>query len=423
MSGHETERTGGRRVAYGVSRFPTTTETFVVREMNALVDGFPDVEIELFSLFPAATEFLHPSAERWMAGLQRPTVAEAAVASLWWSARRPVELARAVGTIVRAAWRSPASLAKSLATLPLAAAHARRLRVDSERVDHVHVHFASYPTLAAWLIRRLTGIPYSFTAHAYDIFIDQALLAEKVAEAEFVVTISEFNRSLLRRFGGDDVTPVHVVHCGISPETYAFRARAIPSEGPIRAICVAALEEKKGHEVLFSALAGASGELERLEVDLVGDGPLRGELESRVAALSLGGRVRFHGSQPESRVRQMLDEADLFVLPSKVSSTGQMEGLPVSLIEALAAGLIAVSTNLSGIPELIRDGDTGYLAEADDPESLAAALTRAITSDQVDPARGRALVESEFDLADSAAAMHDLLAREGTGAKDRPSSG
>ena len=416
MSGHETEAASARRVAYGVSRFPTTTETFVVREMNALVDGFPDLEIQLFSLFPAASRLLHPSAERWMSGLHRPTVREAAAASLWWSARRPIELAKSVGVIARATWRSPGALVRSLATLPLAAAHARRLQAESARVDHVHVHFASYPTLAAWLIRRLTGIPYSFTAHAYDIFVDQALLDEKVAEAEFVVTISEFNRSLLSQFGGGDVTPVHVVHCGISPASYPFRARTIPSEGPVRAICVAALEEKKGHDVLFSALAGASGDLERLSVDLVGDGPLRGHLESQVAALSLCERVNFHGSQPESRVREMLDEADLFVLPSKVSSTGQMEGLPVSLIEALAVGLIAVSTNLSGIPELIREGETGYLAEPGDAESLAAALTRAMTGDQVDPARGRALVEAEFDLAESAARMHALLVPQDSGA-------
>ena len=396
-----------RRIAYGVSRFPTATETFVVREMNALEDGYQDIEIEaLMALFPSSAPFLHPMAERWTGRVRRPDPTQGLRAIAWWTARRPLRLLRAIADVVRTGWRSPRFLGRSLTTLPIAAAHARR--IQAEGIEHVHVHFASYPTLSAWLIRRLTGVPYSFTAHAYDLFKDQSMLAMKLAEAEFVVTISEFNRRFLGDYGGDETTPVHVVHCGIDPGAYPFLPRPIPSTGPVKAACVAALEEKKGHAVLLEALANGGPELERITVDLVGDGPLRAELEQRAETLGISGRLRFHGRLDERSVREILDGADFFVLPSVVARDGQMEGLPVALMEALASGLIAISTDLSGIPELIRDGETGYLAEPGDASSLAATLARAISGD-LDPRAGRDLVESEFSISGTAAAMHELL--------------
>ena len=399
---------GPRRIAYGVSRFPTATETFVVREMNALEDGFDDVEIgSLMALFPAANPFLHPGAKRWMDRLRRPSTGEGAVAMFWWMVRRPLRLTAAIARVVAESWRAPRFMARSLMTLPLGAAHARRMQADPP--DHVHVHFASYPALSAWLIRRLTGIPYSFTAHAYDLFKDQSLLATKVAGADFVVAISEFNRRFLADYGGDDATPVHVVHCGIDPAAYRFRARPIPADGPVRAACVAAMEEKKGHAVLLEALAAGGPELDRLSIDLVGDGPLRAQLEARATELGLSDRLRFHGRLDEGRVGEILDASVLFILPSIIAADGQMEGLPVALMEALASGLTAVSTEISGIPEIIRDGETGYLAKPGDPASLAATLTRAITGESLDPAVGRKLVEDEFDIRGTAAGMHRLL--------------
>jgi glycosyltransferase involved in cell wall biosynthesis len=398
-------------IAYIVSRFPIDSETFVVREMNALVDRHPDVSIELLSLFPATKPFLHPSAERWMALLHRPTTAEAALGTAYWLVRKPIRLLGALATVVRRCARSPRTLARSLATVPLAAAHARRLA--GTEVHRVHAHFAAYPTLAAWVIRRLTGIPYSFTAHAYDLFVDQSMLADKVAEAEDVVAISEFNRSFLGPFGGGSATPVEVVHCGVDPASRPFADHPIPAEGPVRALCVASLEEKKGHRYLLAALASGGPGVGRLRVELVGDGPLRWEIEAQIEQLGLGDRVRVLGSLDEGGVRERLAASDLFVLPSVVGSDGQMEGLPVALMESLAAGVTTVATRLSGIPELIRDGETGYLAEPADAESLASALERAVSERDIDPRAGRRLIEEEFDVNDSADRMYELLRSRG----------
>jgi glycosyltransferase involved in cell wall biosynthesis len=397
------------RIAYLVSRFPHVTETFVVRELNG-VDTAADLEIELFSLFPAAAgTTVHTAARRWVPGLHRGSALGAVRGPAWWLVRRPRALLGAVALVARAFARDPRRLGRSLLTLAIAGDHARAMRRHG--VEHVHAHFANYPALAAWTVARLAGPTYSFTAHAHDLFRDQSFLPRLVADARFVVTISQFNRAFLAPYNPAG-TPVHVVHCGVDPAAWPARPRGTPAQGPVRALCVASLEEKKGHRVLLHALAGAGPRLARVELDLVGPGALRAELEALTRELGLGDRVRFHGSLPEPDVAALLDRADLFVLASIVERTGFMEGIPVALMEALATGVPVVSTRLSGIPELVRDGETGLLAEPGDAASLRAALERAIADPAASQRRavaGRALVEREFDVLASAARMAQLI--------------
>jgi glycosyltransferase involved in cell wall biosynthesis len=385
------------RVAYIVSRFPATSETFVLRELGGVA---AEVEVELHALFPSPRgEVVHPDAERWLPELVRPGVGEGVVALARWLVRRPMRTLAVIGSVVAAHARHPRVLVRALVTLPLAAAHATRLG----RVDHVHAHFATYPALAAWIAHRLTGVPYSFTAHAHDLFIHQAMLARKAADAAFVVAISDFNqRFLLERAAAT----VHVVHCGIDPARFAFAVRPVEKAAP-RLLCVARLLEQKGHDVLLRALVGAPG----ARLDLVGDGPLRGRLEAEVARLGLGDRVRFHGAVPEPEVAALLAAADVFVLPSVIAPDGDMEGIPIVLMEAMAAGVPAVATRQSGVPELIADGETGYLAEPGDVDGLRAALGRALSERDPDArARAaRAFVEAEFDQHRSARRMVELF--------------
>lgn len=395
------------RVAYLVSRFPHVSETFILRELDA-VAAQPGVEVVLCSLFPAVDGPVHDAARPWTARLRRPTIARALVDLVVWAIRRPVRLASTVALIARAHRARPALALRALATVPPAASHARALRRG--RVEHVHAHYATYPALAAWVVHRLTGIGYSFTAHAHDVYVDRRFLERKLADARFAVTISDYNRRLLERECGAARTPVHVVRCGIEVGRYRFRPRLPPPSGPVAALCVASLQEYKGHRVLLEAIARGDG-LDRLQLDLVGDGRLRGVLERQARAAGIGDRVRFHGSLPEHRVRALLDRARLFVLPSIVAADGQMEGLPVALIEALACGLVVVSTRLSGIPELVRDGVTGFLAEPGDPASLAAALTRALSPESRTLAleRARELVSREYDVGVNSRRLTELL--------------
>jgi colanic acid/amylovoran biosynthesis glycosyltransferase len=289
-------------------------------------------------------------------------------------------------------------------TFPVAAWHARELRADG--VDHVHAHFAHYPALAAWIAHELTGVPYSFTAHANDIFVHHGMLARKASDAGFVATISEFNRDFLRARGA--VAPIRIVHCGVDPADYAFAAPAERDGRAPRVLCVAAFREPKGHEVLLRAVAEAPPRLARARVDLVGDGPLRPRLEALAAELGIADRVTFHGSLPAPAVTELLRASDVFVLPSVITAEGDMDGVPVALMEALAVGVPAVSTRVSGIPELVRDGRTGLLAEPGDPASLAAALEATLADPEAARERataGRALVEREYDQRVSAVAL------------------
>jgi colanic acid/amylovoran biosynthesis glycosyltransferase len=397
------------RIAYVVSRFPDPSETFVLRELNA-VERRDGVDVELFVLFPPKDPFVHPEAERWVGRAQRASPAAAAIGTLWWLARRPLRMTRALVDVVAGHWRKPERLLRALIACTAAAAHARTMR--RQQIDHIHAHFATYPALAAWLAGRLIDVPYSFTAHAHDIYIDQLHLGTLVREAQAVAVISEFNRSFLEPYGAGSTTPVHLVRCGVIPTAYAFRPRALPADGPLRAICVATLNELKGHAVLLDALAMGGAELERIQLDLVGSGPLEASLRAQVARLGLERRVHFHGTRSEDEVAELLDAADLFVLASVVASSGQMDGIPVALMEALAAGLPVIASRLSGIPELVRDGETGLLARPGDGVDLADAFRRLLA----DPAgaatrarAGRRLIEAEFDIERSAERMLELF--------------
>jgi glycosyltransferase involved in cell wall biosynthesis len=401
------------RVAWIVSRFPHVSETFIVRELNALA-ARGELEIELMSLFPSANPVVHPSARSWVDRLRRARLGPCVLALVRWMASHPRRTTGAVVDTVRGYRRRPGLLLRALATLTLAAGHART--VERLGIRHVHAHYATYPALAAWLCHRLTGVSYSFTAHAHDIFVDQSMLERKVREAAFVVAISDFNRRFLHRHA-DSATPVHVVHCGIDPAAFPWSPRGTAT-APARILCVASLQEYKGHTVLLAALAGARDRLGAVRVDLVGDGELRGTLEQRCRELGLADVVRFHGSLDEPGVARLLAEADVFVLPSTVARDGQMEGIPVVLMEALAAGLCVVASRLSGIPELVRDGHTGFLVEPGDPEDLAVALVRALGHGcaRLDREAGRRLVESEFSVERSAEQLSELVLAQGGGA-------
>jgi colanic acid/amylovoran biosynthesis glycosyltransferase len=389
------------RLAYFVSRFPTTTETFVVRELNA-VAAHERIEADLYALFPTPDSVIQESAQQWIGRVHRPQPRTCITSFARWALRRPVRFLSTLGLIVADYASQPRLLVRALATFTAATVHADRLiEVDT---DHVHAHFASYPALAAWVCHRLTGIPYSFTAHAHDLYVRPLGVRRRAADAAFVVSISGFNRELLHKLA-PNAAPLHVVHCGVDTSAYRFASHAPPPTGAVRALCVASLREKKGHRVLLEALAAKRAELERIELDLVGSGPLRRDLEAEVERLGLTSRVRFLGDLTERAVAEMLEQADLFVLPSVIEQSGDTEGIPVALMEAMAKGLPVVASRLTGIPELVLDGKTGLKADPGDVQGLALQLEELLADPAAAMARAisaRELVEREFSLESSA---------------------
>lgn len=402
----------GLRVLYVVSMFPCWSETFIVREIESLLRAGVDVRIVSLkrcneSLVQNRARALLPrviyprsgwyNLGRSLACLRHPRATwdffRAAVRSLW---RRPRELAK---TLV--VWGRINGLIPAL----------RRLGVD-----HVHAHWATYPSTAAMYAAEVLGLSFSLTAHAHDIFEHAQLLDDKLARAAFVATISEFNcRYLRERHPVAARARLEIIRCGIAP-TAAVRRR-LPGVDDTVILSVGRLDEIKGFATLIRACAALKRMGLPFKCRIVGEGPLRGELERQIRMLELGREVELVGVLASEEVDRAMRRASVFVLPSQRSLGGNMDGIPVALMEAMAAGTPVVSTCISGIPELVEHEVTGLLVPPRDEAALAAAIQRVLTDHELRRAcieRARQRVIREFN-ADREAARLLALYRDTTG--------
>lgn len=385
------------KLAVIVTEYPKSTETFIYRDLLAFHEA--GCEVVLYHLAPFRHDqplhaFAAPTRD-WVRdiGFVRPGAVVRAL-------RRPLAVAAAVARMTAAYARHPKLLAKSLALVPKALAIAEDARAQG--CTHVHAEFAGHPATAAWLGHRAGGLPYSVSCRAHDIFRTQALLAEKLGEAQAVRTVSAFGATFLRaRVAGMATRDIHVIHSSV-PVARIAPVETLPATAPFRILYVGALEPKKGVEHLLTALARVGGDLGDWHLDAIGHGPSAAALKAQAAALGLADRVTFHGAKPFEAVAAAYARAGVCVAPSVIGPDGRQEGIPNVMIEALAYQRPAITTAISGIPELIADGETGLLVPPGDPAALGQALLRVYR----DPAaalamarRGRAHVEREFDLA------------------------
>jgi glycosyltransferase involved in cell wall biosynthesis len=398
------------RVAYLVSRFPSLTETFVLRELQA-VDRDGRVALSLLSLFPPLDRTTQPAAEPWVARRHRPSPAAVARELAGWAARRPIRTLATFARVVADHRRRPRVLAKALVTAAVGAAQAAHVRRAG--IEHVHAHFAAMPALAAWTIHRLTGATYSVTPHAHDIFIHREGLRTRLSAASFVVAISTFHREFLVRCGADPGR-LPVIGMGIDLDVHAFAPPPRDRTAPARLLMVSSFREYKGHRYLLDALALDPG-LREARLELVGSGPLRPAVEAQARALGIAERVAFLGPLPEAAVLERLRASDVLVQPSVVQADGDTEGLPTTLVEGAACGVTLVATRVAGVPDLVRDGETGTLAEPRDVRGLADALLRALTADDEQVAAWRAAarrhVEEHHDARRSGPLLADWFLR------------
>jgi len=399
------------KVAYIMSRFPHLPETFILREMIELErQGW---QVALYPLMRQQQPVIHPAAVPWI-----PRARDLALGSpgLWaangraW-AQRPLRLGRLWGRMVRENLRCPNYLVRSVVLFPKAVAAARLMQ--QEGVVHIHAHYASHPALVAWVIHHLTGISYSMTAHAHDIFVRTAMLPTKLRDAAFVVAISEHNRDYLARVAGEWVrAKTHVVHCGVVPGDYPARPRLPAGGEPLEIVNVGSLQPYKGQRYLVEACGILRQRRIPFHCRIVGGGELRPALEQSIRELQLQGAVELLGPQPQDEVSRILAGAHAYVQPSIITASGKMEGIPVSLMEAMASGLPVIATAISGMPELVRPAQTGWLV----PPADAAALADALAALVADPASssqlaaaGRELVVREFNLETNVAALTSLF--------------
>ena len=399
------------KVAYVLSRFPLVTETFILREFDRVSDE-PGIEVELYSLFRSNDDVVHAEAEPWVPRCHRPSLRAVIAAAAFWVRHEPVQLAAILGTTLRDYGASPRRLGKALATAAIALQHARHMKRAG--IDHIHAHFATYPALTAWVVHRLLGLPYSVTPHAHDIFIDQSGLRTKLGAAEAIMAVSGYHWMFLQHFGAP-AERLRRISYGLDLETYAFEPRPIPDDGDVDVIVISSFKPYKGHRVLLEALAGDSQALRRLRVEFIGTGPREGEIRALADSLGVAAQCRFSGARDQRYVRRRLSEAHLLIQPSLVQADGDTEGLPNTLQEAAATGVAMVGTRVAGVPELVEDGVTGFLAEPASATSLEAALRRALGAGRAvhDVQRAaRRRMEVEHDLNKVSAALVAAFSRQ-----------
>jgi colanic acid/amylovoran biosynthesis glycosyltransferase len=396
-----------------VSRYPAVSHAFILREVRAL--RARGLDVHTFTIRRPRDEELLSAADReeharTFAVLPAQPLALAA-AHLRALALHPVRYVTTLASAVRLAPPGPRQ------RLWRAFYFAEGILVWSEcrrrGVRHLHAHFANVGSEVALLAARFggPGWSWSFTMHGSTELFDEAphRLPVKISGARFVVCNSDFTRAqLMKLVGREQWTKLHVVRCGLDSRAFAA-PRASDDGGRFRVLTVARLVPGKGHALLLEALEALRERGLDVGATFVGEGPERAGLEWLSRDLGLTDRVHFAGAVGQDELPRWYAAADAFCLPTLA------EGLGVVLMEAMAAGLPVVSTRVMGVPEVVEDGDSGFLVSPGRSDGLADALEQLAASPELRVSmgrRGRLRVEQFFDLDEAAARLADLL--EGT---------
>jgi glycosyltransferase involved in cell wall biosynthesis len=277
----------------------------------------------------------------------------------------------------------------------------REARRTNASVRHLHAHFAHDPAFVALLTNLLTGVPYSFTAHARDLYqIPSPSLVARVERATAVVTICRANRDYLAGLAPEFAGKIRVVHNGLDLRLFPRPSQTQRPDQPVLA-AVGRLVEKKGFADLLAACRALVQSGRAFRCRIFGSGPQRSELEEMVRRFGLEDHVSLEGARPRNEIAAALRQADLFVLTPFVTADGDRDGIPNVLVEAMASGLPVVTTSVAGIPELVTDGIHGFVCAPGDVKGIAARISELLD----DPARrrrygdaARATVEERFDV-------------------------
>ncbi len=391
------------RIGYVLDRFPSPYQTFVLQELLALEER--GLTLHVFSLGPAGHP-VHEDVARLRASVtylpplgNTKVYAGLALAAL---AQGPWPF----GSTLRLALLARRRLALAGWLRGLAIAPASR----QLGIAHLHAHFASGANVAAMVAARLSGVSFSFTTHAADLYARPMLLCETLERSSFAVTISEYNRQHIAATCGQGLAAkVRLVRAGIDPVPWAGLGHR--DHEPPLVLSVGRLVPKKGHADVISAAAILRDRGVSFVLRIVGNGPERPALEAAIAQQGLAERVSILPPLTQAQLRELYGCCALVVLACRVAPDGDRDGIPVSLMEALAAGLPVVSTSVSGIPELV-DEQVGILVPPGSASQLAAAIAELLADADRRKAMGRAgaaRIRESFSVEKSAEQLMQLF--------------
>ena len=410
---HNSRKVPKGKIAYIVSRFPHLPEVFILREMEAL--KAMGRQIELYPLICQKQSVIHKEAAPWIKQAHRiPFLSLGIIKANIRTLNRTPGLY--LSTLTRALWENCISLRALIKTMVLIPkSFYMAVLIKDQGIGHIHAHFATHPALTAWIIHRMTGISYSITVHAHDIFAHKAMLETKINEAAFIAAISNFNRNYLAEKIGDRIRhKIAVVRCGITPEHYEQPIKIRQPGQRFKLICTGSLQPYKGQKDLIKACAMLRDNGLDFCCRIIGEGEERPSLEKLITSLHLDDHVMLLGAKTQNEVAALLKTAHCYVQPSIIMPSGKMEGIPVALMEAMATGLPVVATSISGIPELVRNEETGYTLAPGDPRQLAACIKQvhrhpdqAVKRAQ----KARQLVLDEFNIEKNAQRLSHLFSK------------
>jgi colanic acid/amylovoran biosynthesis glycosyltransferase len=393
-------------VGYMLDYFPVLSETFIVREILELRRRH--LHVEVFARVNTAnhvcSEIIHNDTKKLMENVHYFPLLSA------FSEKKP--WLRIIGLHSYFFIKNPFRYMKTLwfalnygrtvfVRFVLSVFYAHEL--IKSKVDHMHVHFAFESCAYAMLISMYTEIPFSFTVHAHDIFIPQLpdMIEVKFNNANFAVCISEYNKQyVLKRYPSVKPEKIRIIHCGLNMSVFTPETKMIDKQFTV--LSVGRLVEHKGFGYLIEACRILK---ENADIDficnIIGEGIERLKYEQLISELDLIGVVHLLGAREQSEVMRALKCADLFVLPCVTEERGMQDGIPVSLMEAMAMEIPVISTRVSGIPELIKDG-SGILVEPRDAKALAMAIGKILKLPAEEKERmvgkGRVIIENEFNV-------------------------
>ena len=394
------------RLAYLFSRYPIVSQTFCDTEILALERG--GAELELYSIYPPPTSFRHGHAARIKAPVHYAPPQQIlklgeqqAQRAGRWPEKYIADHERRYGKEYKAALRARNAL--YFADL-----------FKARGITHFHVHFANRAAQTALFIKELSGISFSVTTHGQDFMVDLGnndLLREICAAAEFVANETDFSRGLIAQLCPDSTDKLVKVFNGMDLGNFPTPTTATTNTVP-RIVSIGRLIEFKGFQHLIPACAELKRRRLAFECDIIGEGPLRGELQAAIDAAGLGAEVRLTGSLPQEEVFARLRGCDIFTLPCIVDRKGTSDVFPTVILEAMASAKPIVSTQVAGVPEQIVDGQSGLLAKGGDERGLAEALATLLQSPELRQRYGAAArqrLESEFAIEKTTAPIKALF--------------
>ncbi len=418
------------KTAYVLLWFPEPTETFIFREVNGLLERGQSLQV--YSLYGKLTQRLTPEMENFSPRVERQGLKYAPQIlpdMLYWLRRKP----SIVWSVLRnlpilpygrfAKNSGGAGLKKYFKQIEKSgenlwaglAAFGLARRFVRDGIEHVHAPWASGPATAAWAAARLAGIPFSFTARAWDIYPPDNALPEKVREAAFVRVNAGSNADYIRRMGGlreDQADKVQLIYNGVPLQS--AKEASVKMKPPYTLLALGRFVPKKGYDYLIRAVAILGEQGMDVRCILAGDGPLAAHLKGLVKDLGLENKVEFPGFVKFQQAQALFDQADIFVMPSVIAPSGDRDGIPNVIMEAFAHRVPVVATNVSGIGEVVLHGETGLLVEQRDAEGLAQAI-RKMSADREQALRlaenGRERVFKQFDPEVSCRRIMELIAR------------